>query len=351
MARLLIVSDAWEPQVNGVVRTIQATRQRLESMGHQVGVIGPQHFRTVPLPTYGQEIRLAVNPSPRLDRMIADFAPDALHLATEGPLGWAGRRYCLKRGMRFTTAVHTRFAEYLARRAPVPLGLGYAFMRRFHDRSAAVMVATPSLARDLAQRGFRNLEPWTRGVDTDLFRPLPGGFPNLAGPVMLYAGRVAVEKNLPAFLDLDLPGSKVVVGDGPQRDALQRRYRDVVFTGALQGDDLVRAYGGADVFVFPSRTDTFGLVMVEALACGTPVAAFPVAGPQDVLGPQSPDAPVGIVDSDLGRAICQTLALKIPAQRCRDFVLDRYTWDIATAQFADHSLGLGAAGGTGSTIR
>ena len=332
MDSLLIVTDAWEPQVNGVVRTLRETKRELETRGCRVGIIGPHDFRTIGLPFYS-EIRLAIAPALKLERMISDFAPGAVHLPTEGPLGWAARRLCHSLGLPFTTAVHTRFAEYLSSRLPVPQRLGYAAMRRFHEPSSAVMVATDSLAQDLDRRGFANLRRWTRGVDLDTFKPTPGGFPDLPRPIMLYAGRVAVEKNLPAFLELDLPGTKVVVGDGPQLPRLRQRYKTVVFTGALQGGALASAYSAADVFVFPSRTDTFGLVVAEALACGTPVAAYPVPGPGDVLADQSPERPVGVLDSDLAQAIRRTLALNIPAERCRDFVAKRFTWNIATTQF------------------
>ncbi len=332
--RILIVTDAWHPQLNGVVRTIDETVAELERRGHAVEVIGPERFRTIALPTY-RDIKLALPSRRRVDAMIRAFAPDSIHLATEGPLGWAARAWCLRSKTRFTTAYHTRFPEYIASRAPVPLAVGYALMRRFHGPSAAVMVATGSIEQDLARRGFRNIARWTRGVDTGQFRPLPDGFADLPRPILLYAGRVAVEKNLRAFLDLPLEGSKVIVGDGPQREDLERDYADAVFTGRLDGDDLVRAYSAADVFVFPSLTDTFGLVLAEALACGTPVAAFAIDGPRDVLSPQDGGAPVGMIDDDLGTAIARCLALKSPPERCRDFVLKNYTWTIATDQFLD----------------
>jgi glycosyltransferase involved in cell wall biosynthesis len=335
----MMISDAWVPQINGVVRTLQSTQDALEQQGHQVCVIGPQDFRTVPLPSY-PEIRLSLRPARRLERMIADFAPDAVHLATEGPLGWAGRSLCRRLDMPFSTAVHTLFPEYVASRTPVPVEWGYAVMRRFHRPSAAVMVATSSLEDDLRRRGFANLRRWTRGADMALFRPLARDCAPLPQPIMLYAGRIAVEKNLPAFLDLNLPGTKMVVGDGPQRQELQKRYPDAIFTGALKGDDLAHAYSRADIFVFPSKTDTFGMVVVEALACGTPVAAFPVPGPKDVLEPQSPDMPVGVLDADLGAAVRRALSLEIPAERCRAFAMQNYTWEIATAQFASIAFGL-----------
>ncbi len=336
--RILFVSDAWRPQVNGVVRTIEATAQELERRGHSVEVIGPDRFRTVPLPTY-PGILLALLPGDRLARMMEEFAPDAIHIATEGPLGWAARNWCLHRNRVFTTAYHTRFPEYLAARG-IPQGFGYAVLRRFHAPSGAVMAATDALRSELLAKGFTKVSLWTRGVDTDRFRPLEQGPSTLrpaqlAKPVLLYAGRVAIEKNLRAFLDLDTPGSKVVVGDGPQLRELQRAYPAVCFTGALEGDDLVRAYSAADVFVFPSRTDTFGLVLAEALACGIPVAAFAVQGPANVLAPQDLQAPVACLDDDLGAAIRRCLALQIPPARCRAFAKRHYSWERATDQFLD----------------
>ncbi len=324
--RILIVTDAWHPQVNGVVRTLQTTKAELEKLGHTVDVIAPDSFRTLPMPTY-PEIRLAVRPGGKLRRMIDDLAPDAIHIATEGPLGFAARRYCLNRDIPFTTAYHTRFPEYIRDRVPVPLALSYAIVRRFHGPAHAVMVATPSIEADLKARGFRNIRRWTRGVDTELFRPRgKAPFDDLPRPVFLYVGRVAVEKNIEAFLALDLPGTKVVVGDGPQRAELQAKFPAVRFLGAKHGDDLAAHYAAADVFVFPSRTDTFGLVLLEALACGVPVAAYPVPGPLDVLDGSS----VGILDEDL-RAACLK-ALEVPAGACRDYAL-KFSWRASAEQF------------------
>ena len=324
--KILIVTDAWHPQVNGVVRTLQTTRTELEKLGHTVEVIAPDSFRTVPMPTY-PEIRLAVRPGAKLRRMIDAMAPDAIHIATEGPLGFSARRYCLNRGIPFTTAYHTRFPEYIRDRAPVPLRLSYAIVRRFHGPAHAVMVATPSIEADLRARGFKNIRRWTRGVDTDLFRPRTKAlFDDLPRPVFLYVGRVAVEKNIEAFLSLDLPGTKVVVGDGPQRAELQAKFPAVRFLGAKHGEDLAAHYAAADVFVFPSRTDTFGLVLLEALASGVPVAAYPVPGPLDVLDGSS----VGILDEDL-RAACLK-ALEVPAQACRDYALN-FSWRASAEQF------------------
>lgn len=280
--RIALVSDAWLPQINGVVRTLMRTMEELKELGHEIQVFSPDLFRNLPCPTYS-EIRLAVLPARRLATLLNAFQPCAIHIATEGPLGHAARRYCLARRLPFTTAFHTRFPEYVKARTGLPLGAGYSVLRRFHAPSGGVMVATPSLEHDLAERGFRNLKRWTRGVDTTMFRPRDKNFLKLPRPIHLYVGRVAVEKNVEAFLKLDLPGSKLVVGSGPQLGELQRRFPDVRFAGPKQGEDLARHYAAADVFVFPSRTDTFGLVLLEALASGLPVAAFPVPGPLDVI--------------------------------------------------------------------
>ncbi len=322
---ILIVSDAWHPQVNGVVRTIGTVRDELEAMGHSVEVIGPDRFRTLPMPTY-PEIRLALGAKRRLWAMIDGMRPDCIHIATEGPLGFAARSYCLKHGKPFTTAYHTRFPEYVRDRAPIPLGLSYAVVRRFHRPSSAVMVATQTIEDALKGRGFANIRRWTRGVDTELFRPRDKGFLDLPRPVSMYVGRVAVEKNLEDFLRLDLPGTKVVVGDGPARDELQRKYPGVHWVGAKHGEELAMHYAAADVFVFPSRTDTFGLVLLEALASGVPVAAYPVPGPLDVVDGSG----AGCLDVDLKRAVEGALA--IPGEKCRDHALG-YSWRRSAEQF------------------
>ncbi len=278
--RVLIVSDAWEPQVNGVVRTMRAVVNELRAAGHVVDVIGPDRFLTVPCPSY-PSIRLAAMPRRRLSGMIRQFAPDALHISTEGPLGLAARSWAMRNRIQFTTAFHTRFPEYVQARIGLSPRLIYAALRRFHKPAHGTLVATGSLRRELVARGFSDVRAWSRGVDLDLFHPRPREPWELKGskrPVFLYAGRIAVEKNIRAFLDLDLPGSKVVVGDGPQLSSLRGNYPDVHFTGVRHGAALARAYAGADVFVFPSLTDTFGLVLLEALACGTPIAAYPVTG-------------------------------------------------------------------------
>lgn len=322
---ILIVSDAWYPQVNGVVRTISTVRQELEKLGHTVEVIGPDRFRTVPMPSY-PEIRLALGAGRRLRSMIEAMRPDCIHIATEGPLGLAARRYCLKRHIPFTTAYHTRFPEYIRDRVPVPLAISYAFVRRFHKPSSAVMVATASIEQALRARGFDNIRRWTRGVDTDLFRPRDKEFLPDPRPISMYVGRVAVEKNLEDFLRLDLPGTKYVVGDGPARADLQKRYPQVRWAGAQHGEELAKYYAAADVFVFPSRSDTFGLVLLEALASGVPVAAYPVPGPLDVVD----GSDVGVLDTDLKRAVEK--ALTVPADKCREYAL-RFSWKASAEQF------------------
>jgi glycosyltransferase involved in cell wall biosynthesis len=327
--KILIVSDAWYPQVNGVVRTLATVRDELVQLGHSVEIIGPDRFRTVAMPTY-PEIRLAVGAGRKMADLIEAADPGAIHIATEGPLGIAARSWCLKHDIPFTTAYHTRFPEYVRDRAPIPLALSYALVRRFHAPAFAVMVATKSIEDALTAKGFRNIRRWSRGVDTGLFRPRDKSFLDYPRPVSLYVGRVAVEKNLEAFLKLDIPGTKVVVGDGPQMEEYRRRYGDVKFEGARHGEDLAACYAAADVFVFPSRTDTFGLVLLEALASGVPVAAYPVPGPLDVLEVPEGTAPVGCMDEDLGIAIAS--ALKISPERCREHALT-YSWRASAEQF------------------
>jgi glycosyltransferase involved in cell wall biosynthesis len=324
--RILLVTDAWSPQVNGVVRTLQRLKEGCEALGHQTHVISPEQFRTVPCPTY-PEIRLALRPGRAIARQIEAFRPDCVHIATEGPLGFAARRHCVRHGMAFTTSYHTRFPEYVHARFPVPLSLGYAVVRWFHRPSRGVMVATRTIRDDLESRGFVNVKPWSRGVDTELFRPDHRPALHLPRPVYLYVGRVAVEKNLDAFLDLPLArGTKLVVGDGPALERLRARHPDVHFAGARHGVELARHYVSGDVFVFPSRTDTFGLVLLEALASGLPVAAYPVPGPLDVIG----DSGCGVLDQDLGRAMAQAVA--IPRERCREYA-GRFSWLRCVEQF------------------
>lgn len=329
-ARILVVSDAWLPQVNGVVRTLSTVVEHLRSGGDVVEVVGPERFRTIALPSY-PEIRLALVGRRRLARLIDEFAPDALHIATEGPLGWAARRLCRQRGWAFTTSFHTRFPDYLHLRARVPPSLSWALLRRFHAPASATLAATGSLLCELEARGFRHLRRWSRGVDLDRFSPEPRDpWLGLPRPVFLYAGRLAVEKNVEAFLSLDLPGSKVVVGDGPHRAALQARFPEAHFTGFREGGALAASYAGADVFVFPSRTDTFGLVLLEALATGTPVAAFPVPGPLDVLGEAT--GTVGALSEDL-RAACLD-ALGADRAACRHHAA-KWSWKASATQLRD----------------
>jgi glycosyltransferase involved in cell wall biosynthesis len=322
---LTLVTDAWSPQVNGVVRTLQRTKLELERLGHQVDVISPDQFRTIPCPTY-PEIRLALWPAAQLSKRLNALKPDAIHIATEGPLGRAARAWCLRRSLPFTTAYHTRFPEYVAARFAIPLAWTYAIVRRFHAPATRVMVATQSIEDELIQRGFANISRWTRGVDLELFRPDERVELNLPRPIHLYVGRVAVEKNIGAFLALKLPGSKVVIGDGPQLAALRSQYPDVHFLGAKHGSDLARHVAAGDVFVFPSLTDTFGLVMLEAMACGLPVAAFPVAGPKDVVR----EGEVGALDWDLAKAVERAMAL--PRAACRLYA-ENFSWEAATRQF------------------
>jgi len=317
--RILIATDAWAPQVNGVVRTIATLAAELIAMGHAVEVIGPDRFRTVRAPSE-PGLRLAVLPGRRLAPMVDEFAPDAIHLATEGPLGVAMRRLCQRRGWGFTSCYATKFPEYLKARLRVPERATWAGLRWFHRASAGVMVATPSLFAELRAKGFTNIRSWTRGVDLELFRPIPDADLGLPRPVFAYVGRVAVEKNIEAFLSLDLPGSKAVVGDGPARAVLERRFPQAHFLGARFGEALAHAYAAADVMVFPSLTDTFGLVLLEAMACGTPVAAYPVTGPRDVVG-AAPEA--AALDDDLWAACLRALTLSRAAARAH---AEQYSW-------------------------
>lgn len=325
--RLVIISDAWRPQVNGVVRTLERVSAELTAQGDEVEVIGPDRFRNFAMPGYA-DIRLAFRPFAPLARMLDALRPEALHVATEGPLGLAARAIATKRGWRFTTSFHTRFAEYISARTGLPPGLTWALLRRFHNAGAGTFAATPSLREELARRGFRRILPWTRGVDLGLFQDgTRDAWEGLPRPIFLYAGRVAVEKNVAAFLDLDLPGTKVVVGDGPQRPALQARYPAAHFAGWRHGEALAQAYRGGDVMVFPSRTDTFGLVLLEAMACGTPVAAFPVMGPRDVVGQG------GVLDEDLRRACLA--ALDVPRAQARAQA-ERFSWAASAHAFREH---------------
>jgi glycosyltransferase involved in cell wall biosynthesis len=325
--RLALVTDAWAPQMNGVVRTLMRTCDELRGMGHEITVISPDMFNGFPCPTY-PEIKLAFLPRRKIAHTLRAFRPHAIHIATEGPLGHAARGHCVAHRIPFTTAYHTRFPEYVQARFNLPVGLSYAWLRRFHGAARSVMVATPSIEEDLVARGFVNIRRWSRGVDTALFRPRAKGLLDLPRPIHLFVGRVAVEKNIAAFLELDLPGSQVVIGDGPSLDELKRKFPRAHFLGRKMGEDLARHYAAADVFVFPSLTDTFGLVILEALASGVPVAAFPVPGPKDIITDENHGA--GALDANLGRAV--TRALTMPAQRCRE-IAEQFSWRAATEQF------------------
>ena len=322
---ILIATDAWHPQVNGVVRTLTSLSKSASGFGKEIEFLTPEGFPSMPVPTY-PSLRIALPSRHEIARRIEAAPPDAIHIATEGPIGWAVRAYCRRHGLAFTTSYTTRFPEYVSVRTGIPEGFGYAVMRRFHSASSMVMVATDSLRRELTERGFRRIGFWTRGVNTELFRPDEAAKLDLPRPVFMTMGRVAVEKNLEAFLSLDLPGSKVVVGDGPQKAELVRRFPDVRFLGEKKGRDLSSHLAAADVFVFPSLTDTFGVVQLEALACGTPVAAFPVTGPLDVIA----DRPIGAIDRDL-RAACLR-ALQTSRESCRNFALER-SWENSARQF------------------
>ena len=331
--RILLATDAWEPQVNGVVRTLTRITAELRAMGDQVEVISPDQFPTFPLPTY-PEIKLAVGAYEKVQERFKSFEPEAIHIATEGPIGLAARRICLEWKLPFTTSYHTRFPEYISARLPLPLAAGYAYMKWFHKPSGRLMVATPTLQDELGRHGFRNLSRWSRGVDTETFHPKhptdPDVYAGLARPIFLNVGRVAVEKNIEAFVSLDLPGTRVVVGDGPQREDLTAKYPQVVFTGAKFGDELAAYFAGADVFVFPSLTDTFGLVLLEAMACGVPVAAFSAPGPIDII----PGSGAGVL------APGQSGGLKEAALACLDLdheavraYAEQFSWRSCAEEF------------------
>lgn len=327
--KILIISDAWLPQINGVVRTLQTTKLHLEQLGHHVEVISPDLFNTIPCPSY-PEIRLVIQPARfKVIDFIHTFRPDCIHIATEGPLGWAGRNACQALNLPFTTSFHTKFPEYIYARLGIPTRWSYRFLRWFHHLSKRVMVATQSMRNSLEQEGFEHLVPWSRGVDVELFRPRPKDFLSDPRPISMYVGRVAVEKNVEAFLKAELPGTKYVVGGGPQLEYLRTHYPKVKFVGAKAGEELANYYAAADVFVFPSRTDTFGLVVLEALASGVPVAAYPVSGPIDILR----DTQVGCLDENLTQATLQ--ALQLDAHQCRPHAL-KYSWQACTKQFLNN---------------
>ncbi len=323
--RILIATDAWRPQVNGVVRTLTSLARSASSLGVEIDFLTPDGFPSVGVPTY-PGLRVALPNRREIAARIEAASPDAIHIATEGPIGWMVRAYCRRHKLAFTTSYTTRFPEYIAVRSIIPAWFSYAVLRHFHSAAAMTMVATGSLWQELSARGFRKLGFWTRGVDTELFNPDHPAELDLPRPVFMTMGRVAVEKNIEAFLSLDLPGSKVVIGDGPQKAALEQKYPKVRFLGEKTAADLTAHLAAADVFVFPSRTDTFGVVQLEALACGTPVAAFPVTGPLDVIA----DHPIGALDEDLRSACIRALGMSRTA--CRNFALER-SWENSARQF------------------
>ncbi len=343
MTKILVVTDAWRPQVNGVVRTLEITQGELTKIGVDMDFLTPGEFRTLPCPTY-PEIRLSLTGRSAVRRRIEKSGADYVHLATEGPLGLLAKGAVLGMGETYTTSYHTRFPEYVSARLPVPLSWSYGWLKRFHNAGSGCMVATGSLEADLTARGFLNLMRWSRGVDHEAFHPrheLPEGLRDLPRPIFLHVGRVSVEKNIKAFLSLDLPGSKVVVGGGPQLEELRRTYPDVTFTGPKFGADLAAHFAAGDVFVFPSLTDTFGNVVLEAMASGVPVAAYPVMGPLDIIG----DTGAGALDQDLQKAALA--ALEIDRERAREVALG-YTWAKASRQFLDNIL---VAHGDGAQVK
>jgi glycosyltransferase involved in cell wall biosynthesis len=326
--RIMIVTDAWFPQTNGVVRTLAQTGAWLGRFGHEVRMVTPREFRSIAFPTY-PEIRLSLLPYKKVKHSILAFSPQALHIATEGPLGLSARRFCISSGMRFTTSYHTQFPQYLRARFPIPLSASYRALRWFHGAAARCMVSTASVRRDLAAHGFENLATWRRGVDTEIFKPHPKDLLTLPRPIAAYVGRVAVEKNIDAFLKMAWTGSKLIIGDGPERARLEKQYPHATFIGYRFGEDLAKHLAAADIMVFPSRTDTFGLVNLEAMACGIPVAAYPVTGPIDVIQ----DGVTGALDLDLAAAARR--ALGIDPQACREHAL-KSGWDACSREFENN---------------
>jgi glycosyltransferase involved in cell wall biosynthesis len=326
--RIVIATDAWSPQVNGVVNSLRNTGRELEAMGHEVLMITPEGCRTFPCPTY-PEIRLALFQGPRIRKILEDFNPDSIHIATEGTIGLTVRKLCRKLGLQFTTAYHTQFPEYVRARFPIPIAVTARLLRWFHGGGLRTMVPTPAIRDRLEERHFRNVVIWSRGVDTEVFSAADPVDYGVTGPVWIYVGRVSVEKNIGEFMRLDLPGTKVVIGDGPDRQKLERDYPDCRFVGYKFGTELASHIAGGDVFIFPSRTDTFGLVMLEAMACGLPVAAFPVTGPIDVVR----HGVTGILNVDLAKAARDALTLDPAA--CRAFAESR-SWLRSTEQFVEH---------------
>jgi glycosyltransferase involved in cell wall biosynthesis len=323
--RIAIVTDAWSPQTNGVVSTLRQTTSCLERLGHEIMLLNPGMFRSVPCPTY-PEIRLSLFPYGGLASLLSGFHPEAIHIATEGPLGMAARRYCVRHRLQFTTSYHTQFPQYLRSRFPIPVSLSYRALLWFHGAATHCMVSTQTVRKQLAERGFRNLVSWQRGVDTELFKPQDKDFLQLPRPIAAYVGRVAIEKNIDAFLRMPWQGTKLVIGDGPELPRLKTQFPNAVYAGFRFGEDLTRHLAASDVFVFPSLTDTFGLVNLEAMACGIPVAAFPVAGPIDVVE----DGVTGALDEDLARAALR--AMTIDPQKCRDRAL-RSSWESCSREF------------------
>jgi glycosyltransferase involved in cell wall biosynthesis len=336
--RLLIATDAWYPQINGVVRSIERMIDHAVHVGAEIALITPEDFRSIPLPSY-PEIRLALCRPAQVARELLRLQPTHIHLPTEGPIGHVTRRLCVRHSLPFTTCYHTRLPEYVRTRLPIPVGLTYSLMRRFHNAGQGTMVATDSLAEELTARGFTNLRRWSRGVDTSVFTPDRRDDLGLPGPVFLYVGRLAVEKSVADFLALELPGTKVVVGDGPARAQLEAAFPEAHFLGTRTGLDLARIYASSDVFVFPSRTDTFGMVLLEALASGLPIAAYPTAGPLDVVG----NSGTGVLDADLRRAALGALA--VPRDRCRAHALG-FSWEASARAFFAHV----AAGNRGRSL-
>lgn len=326
--KIILATDAWKPQVNGVVRTYENVIEQLSILGHEIIVISPEQFKTFPCPTY-PSIRLAFLPGKGINQIIDREHPDAIHIATEGPIGQAARKYCLKQALPFTTSYHTQFPEYIKARIPVPLSLGYSYVRNFHSKANSVLVPTNHMKLRLNKNGFRNVLIWSRGVNTELFKPRSKGFLKQARPIFTYMGRVAVEKNIEAFLELDLPGSKLVIGDGPALDKLKQCFPDVEFVGFKFGEELASLIAASDVFVFPSLTDTFGIVLLEAMACGVPVAAFPVTGPIDVVK----DGITGILSEDLKEACIQ--ALELDPDDCVEYA-SSFSWLNSAETFMEY---------------
>lgn len=320
LLKILIITDAWYPQTNGVVRTMDNLGQQLRKRGHEVKYITPKEFFTVPMPTY-PEIRLALNAWPKINKMIKDYNPQVIHISTEGPLGFFGRKYCLKHNIKFTTSYHTKFPEYVHARVKIPVSFSYRFMRYFHKYSQSILVTTNTMKNELVSNGFNidKLKVWTRGVKHEVFGN-GEKIKDFKGPVWIYVGRVAIEKNIKAFLNLDIDGTKIVVGDGPQMSEVKKKYPDVIFTGMLNDKDISNYLASSDVFVFPSKTDTFGIVLIEALAAGLPIAAYKVPGPIDITGGTEIDT----LDDDLKTSALK--ALKIDKQKCRKLA-KQYTWE------------------------